>query len=209
MPNKERTRGFLQTVHNIQNYIAEQTLEPGEKLPSERELTETLSVSRSSVREGLRALELLGIIETRVGEGTFLKDSSEFQVVEMLGLFFLQSEDTLLDILGARTMIERQALAELLDKQYQHVQVEYSQNIHDVHEQVVGTIVATLPNQILQRIWRVLHHYFSHLSIAQPTDEVVRAYKNIVSNESEREHVIKNYDEVNQYYRNLCQQSVQ
>ena len=65
---------------------------PGDKIPSERELSERLDVGRSSVREALRALELLGLIETRRGEGTFIKDFQEHRLVELLGTFFLQNE---------------------------------------------------------------------------------------------------------------------
>ena len=43
-------------------------------LPSERELSSRLNVGRSSVREALRALELVGLIETRRGEGTFIRN---------------------------------------------------------------------------------------------------------------------------------------
>ncbi|WP_431810888.1 FadR/GntR family transcriptional regulator [Lysinibacillus capsici] len=46
-------------------------IQAGEKSPSERVLSERLGVGRSSVREALRSLELLGLIETRHGEGRF------------------------------------------------------------------------------------------------------------------------------------------
>ena len=62
----------------------------GGKLPSERELAERLQVGRSTVREALRSLELLGIIETRRGEGTFLSDFRKHQLVELLSTFILQ-----------------------------------------------------------------------------------------------------------------------
>ena len=68
--NRKVYEGILMQLNEI---IAEENLRPGDKLPSERELSERLSVGRSSVREALRALELLGLIETRRGEGTFLK----------------------------------------------------------------------------------------------------------------------------------------
>ncbi|MBR8646160.1 FadR family transcriptional regulator [[Brevibacterium] frigoritolerans] len=53
--------------------IEADSLLPGDKIPSERELSDRFNVGRSSVREALRALELLGLIETRRGEGTFIR----------------------------------------------------------------------------------------------------------------------------------------
>ena len=52
--------------------MEEDGLVAGDRLPSERELSSRLNVGRSSVREALRALELVGLIETRGGEGTFI-----------------------------------------------------------------------------------------------------------------------------------------
>ncbi|MDQ7864958.1 GntR family transcriptional regulator [Peribacillus frigoritolerans] len=68
--------------------IEADSLLPGDKIPSERELSDRFNVGRSSVREALRALELLGLIETRRGEGTFIRDFQEHKLVELLGTFF-------------------------------------------------------------------------------------------------------------------------
>ena len=54
-------KGFLQVVKQIQKIIDEEQIQIGEKLPSERKLAEKLEVGRSSVREALRSLELLGL----------------------------------------------------------------------------------------------------------------------------------------------------
>jgi GntR family transcriptional repressor for pyruvate dehydrogenase complex len=74
----------------LSEYVAEQILSaidagihrPGDRLPPERALAEQLQVSRNSVREALRALELSGIVEAQVGSGTFVKrlpsDSIDF-----------------------------------------------------------------------------------------------------------------------------------
>ena len=54
-------------------FISDAQIEPGSKLPTERELTERLQVGRSTVREALKRWEALGIVETRKGSGTFLR----------------------------------------------------------------------------------------------------------------------------------------
>lgn len=68
---QENKKVFLEIVSKLKDIIIADKLQPGDKLPSERVLSEKLGVGRSSVREALRSLELLGIIETRHGGGTF------------------------------------------------------------------------------------------------------------------------------------------
>jgi GntR family transcriptional regulator, transcriptional repressor for pyruvate dehydrogenase complex len=61
-------------VHQMEGLILEGILKPGEKLPAERELAERLSVSRPSLREALQKLEAKGLLETRQGGGSYIKD---------------------------------------------------------------------------------------------------------------------------------------
>src|ERR1700747_1164687 len=56
-------------------------LKPGDKLPSERELAEMLQVSRSSIRDAIRGLELMGLVEPRQGAGTIVRELSAESVV--------------------------------------------------------------------------------------------------------------------------------
>ena len=60
-------------VNQVKERILEGQLIPGQKLPSERELAEQLSVGRSSVREATSAMVALGIVEIRPGEGVFIR----------------------------------------------------------------------------------------------------------------------------------------
>lgn len=92
-------------IKQIKDMITNGTLIPGQRLPSERELAETLSVSRPSVREAMHALKSLGIIEIKTGEGTFLKDnynllSDHFNLNNMLKKF------SLLDLVESRRILE-------------------------------------------------------------------------------------------------------
>ena len=99
--------GILLQLHAI---IQEQNLRPGDKLPSERELSEQLGAGRSSVREALRALELLGVIETRGGEGTFLKHYRHKRLIDILGFFILRDTKTKKDLIEMRKMLEIDAV---------------------------------------------------------------------------------------------------
>jgi len=69
-------RLFEQAVDQIKKLIISGHLRPGDKLPSENELSHLLNVSRSSVREALRALESNGLIQVKSGAGAYVSDDA-------------------------------------------------------------------------------------------------------------------------------------
>jgi DNA-binding FadR family transcriptional regulator len=85
-------RIFQEVANQLRRLISEGRLRPGDKLPPERELAKSFGVSRNTMREALRALELSGLIELRLGAtgGAFvLPGSSNAVVAGMRDLFFL------------------------------------------------------------------------------------------------------------------------
>ena len=80
-------------------------LRPGDKLPPERELVELLGVSRSSVRDAIRKLELLGLVEPRQGAGTVVRDVSD-AVVNPLASVISRKRQLVSELLDFRKMIE-------------------------------------------------------------------------------------------------------
>lgn len=67
-----KTRVSEDIIEQVRDVITSGRLKPGDRLPAERELAQALCVGRSAVREAMRALESLGIVEARAGEGTFV-----------------------------------------------------------------------------------------------------------------------------------------
>jgi GntR family transcriptional regulator, transcriptional repressor for pyruvate dehydrogenase complex len=65
----KRTRSFEDVVEQIRNAVIEGTIRKGDRLPNERELCRIFGISRSTLREGIRALEALGVVEVRPGAG--------------------------------------------------------------------------------------------------------------------------------------------
>jgi GntR family transcriptional repressor for pyruvate dehydrogenase complex len=107
-----RSRIYEHIVEQIQALIGEGKLRPGDQLPPERALAETFKVSRTSVREALRALEMSGFIEGRQGGGTFVRAPSASDLVQPLASALLAGKRELVDVLEVREMIEP-ALARL------------------------------------------------------------------------------------------------
>ncbi len=110
MTTKPREKMFVEILNKLKAIIQKDRLQPGDKLPSERELSERLNVGRSSVREALRAMELLGLIETRRGEGTFIKEARNHRLVEVLASFILNDGLVKKELTETRQMIEKNAI---------------------------------------------------------------------------------------------------
>lgn len=100
------TRIYEEIVRQVKAMIAEGRLKGGDRLPPERELAEKFVVSRTSVREALRALESLGLVEIRAGEGTFVREVSIEQLVEPLALLIVSQREALGELFEARRLLE-------------------------------------------------------------------------------------------------------
>jgi len=79
---------------------------PGERIPPERELCQQLGVGRASLREALKALEIMGMIETRLGDGTYVCQRSEFLSRPLLWAITSSSEAEAQELVEARKLIE-------------------------------------------------------------------------------------------------------
>jgi len=73
-----RTSLSEEIIAQIMDLIQRNVLRPGDRLPPERELCKRFGVGRSSLREALRSLSAMGVVEGRVGEGTFVNDNQQF-----------------------------------------------------------------------------------------------------------------------------------
>lgn len=89
----------------IRELIGTGQLNPGDKLPPERELVRLFEVSRSSVREAILKLEWMGFVEQRHGEGTFIKSVTESPLTDALESLAHQA-DFLFDLMEIRTVLE-------------------------------------------------------------------------------------------------------
>lgn len=96
-----------QVVQQISQMVASGQLKRGEKLPSERELKEMFGVSRASLREGLRILKMLGIIDIRPGSGIFVTSESNQDIAQPLSMLFMPTcPQDVFDLLDFRRYIE-------------------------------------------------------------------------------------------------------
>jgi GntR family transcriptional regulator, transcriptional repressor for pyruvate dehydrogenase complex len=95
-----------QIADRILQMIRDKQLNPGDKLPPERELAAMMTVSRPALREALRGLSMMNIIEIRQGAGAYVTTLETAQLVEHLNFVFALDDSTLLQLFDARKIVE-------------------------------------------------------------------------------------------------------
>lgn len=163
---KSHSKMFLEIVGELRNLIQEENIKTGGKLPSERELAERMQVGRSTIREALRSLELLGLIETRRGEGTFVADFQQNQFVDVLSGFILQQPTSIQDVRSTREIHEVAAIQSICKRpelQQQPVwnsflmKIEQNMRIKRIH--LVREMIVATGNRLSLKIWMLLTQY--------------------------------------------------
>jgi GntR family transcriptional regulator, transcriptional repressor for pyruvate dehydrogenase complex len=105
------TKVYEQVIEQIKQMIVDGSLKKGDKLPSERELVERLKVSRTSIREALRSLQIIGLVECNQGEGNYISQKFDNSLFEPLSIMFKLQESTPIEILEVRRVIEVETVA--------------------------------------------------------------------------------------------------
>lgn len=100
---------YEQIIDQIQEMVMTGELKRGDKLPSERSLSEQLGVSRTSVREALRALDVIGLTESRQGGGNYIRDNFENSLFQPLSVMFMLQQSSAEEILSLRKVLEIEA----------------------------------------------------------------------------------------------------
>ncbi|MGW1893637.1 FadR/GntR family transcriptional regulator [Streptomyces sp. NPDC002004] len=99
-------------IERIKGMIAEGRLQPGERLPTERDLAAQLGISRSSMREAIRALTVLGVLEARHGSGIYVTQLEAGDLLETFGVVAdLSRGPRLVELLEVRRVLESTATA--------------------------------------------------------------------------------------------------
>jgi len=95
-----------QIARRLVEVILSGQIEPGSRMPSERQLAEAFGVGRSAMREALKALSLIGLVEVRQGDGTYLRKADTALLPEVIEWGLLLGEPRTMDLVEARQEIE-------------------------------------------------------------------------------------------------------
>ena len=130
----ENKKGLETILEEIDKIIEDQNIGIGEKIPSERYLKERLNVSRQSVREALRALELIGVIYVKRGEGTYLANIDSHQLYKLIAKYLIRTD---------RQYEELNELMHMIDYYYEHT-YQGMKTVKDDDNQIVNRIYSLL-----------------------------------------------------------------
>jgi len=100
-----RARVYSEVARQLQARIVNK-LKPGDMLPPERELMKRFRVSRSSIRDAIRSLAAVGLLEPRQGVGTIVRELSSDAVVSPVASVLLQKRKVIHELLDVRMIIE-------------------------------------------------------------------------------------------------------
>lgn len=167
---------YEEIVEQLKAMITKGELEPGDKLPSEREMAESLGVSRASVREALTTLEAIGILEIKPGEGTFVRQTSHAETFAPLALVLAVERNPEAQMMEVRRVLETEMAALAAERANEEdihkieVILEQFKNTHTTQEAVEAdlrfhfAIAEATQNTILLRLMNtvadLMHHTF-------------------------------------------------
>lgn len=108
VPKEDVTARLIEVFKNL---ISDGTLAPGGRVPPERDLAERFGVSRSSLRQALKVLEIMGVISQRVGDGTYLNAGATSILKEPMEFLILIDDISFHELMEARLIAEPELAA--------------------------------------------------------------------------------------------------
>lgn len=124
-------------LERIKEALLNKELEPGDRLPSETELSNKLGVGKSSVREAIKMLEAMGIVEPRQGEGTFISERPKEDSLNPLVFQLIIEQGTNMDIVELRAMFEPAYSLQAMHKATVDDIQDIEQTIHSLEEKII------------------------------------------------------------------------
>ncbi|MDW7973307.1 MAG: FadR/GntR family transcriptional regulator [Thermodesulfovibrio sp.] len=219
---------FLQ--EQIKKYIIEKNFSPGDKLPSETELSKEFGVSRSTIREALRALEGIGILISQHGSGWYIKSFSFDILANNLAYSLRFDVYSIFDLLEIRKILEISFLKEALEsikdrdlKELERVITNMESKSKEgksfVREDMMfhRILFRRVKNQILVKIldifWGLFEHLDEPLLYSANQEGVINYHKKILENTKVKdyektkiileEHFIDVYERLSRYKDNI------
>jgi len=195
----KKTRIYEEIISRIRTMVEKGDLTAGDRLPSERELSTSLRVSRPSVREALKTLETQGFLEIRQGEGTYISRKHIGQFGEPLAANILTEKEYQIQILEMRRLVEPQIASLAAEKatrdkmyrmemtlRFQKEKVRKGETGADLDKIFHYIIAEASKNGLLIRIIDIATDLFSenrkrYLHFAQRPETSIRHHRKILN----------------------------
>ena len=102
-------------INTIKDLLIDGYLKPGDRIPSENELTKLLTVSRGSIREAMKILSALGVVRILRGDGTYIAESGDNVAMDSMLFSFVLAQPSLKEIYNLRILVERGVMDSAID----------------------------------------------------------------------------------------------
>jgi len=162
----------------IKQYILEHDLRPGDPLPNEGRLVEDLGVGRSSVREAVKSLQSLGIVDVRQGEGLYVRELNFDPMLETFKFGMQFDPQTLAELLQIRIWLEMAVIGDAVKQigaeelaeldaivQTWERRIQKREKYYDLDEEFHRILYSTLNNHTLMKLFDVFWIAFLSLEI--------------------------------------------
>ena len=173
MRNLKEDKLYIQAFREIRSYIIRNELKAGDLLPTEQNMCQMLGVSRNVLREAIKSMELMGMIQSVPGRGTMIKEFNLDFIFQNV-LFFTVGDEkrSISEMLGIRKCIElsymRLAFEALTDKDiqdirecYENIKAKWEQRVFfhaddkEFHMQIFKSVSNGVLLSLLDAIWAV------------------------------------------------------
>ena len=185
------------TQNHIKDYIIEHNLKPGDPLPPEGEFAQELGVSRGPVREAVKSLESLGIIEVRHGEGLFVREWNFDPVLATLQFGMRVSPETLVELYQIRKWLEIAVIGDAVKRisddeliqldilmlQWERaikVGEQYIQYDEEFHRIILGTLHNQTLMKLFRSFWLAFNNHENGELYSRNHDWVINAHCKVV-----------------------------
>lgn len=158
MPSRTSRDLTTTLVAGLKQMITDGTLHPGSKLPPERDLAKRFSVNRASVRQALKALEVMGVVRQRVGDGTYLTADASSTLSAPLDFLLLVDGITFGELYEARRIFEPELAARAARRHTAEEIVQLEETVAEMkHEFESGSLagVAACDQRFHLLIWQM------------------------------------------------------
>mgnify|MGYP001061577252 FL=1 len=220
----ENEKVYHQVIEHITNLATTKEISFGSKIPSERELMATLGFSRNSIREALRTMENMGIIESRQGQGNFLVNHIGESLSGVFSMLLSMEQTNYIEISQLRRFIEIGAyllavksakedldcLSEILDEMELVRGEERAKLDKKFHDQIVlmsDNHLLELLNEALSGVFEIFISEMSKYVTDEDKERLVCLHRNVYENLRKKD-VSEGIERIREHY-NIIDRNLQ
>lgn len=173
---KDGGRYYEYVIESIKGMITRGELKCGERIPSERELAARFNVSRVPIREALKILEYMGVLDSSRGDGTYVRNITVEDIVGKLDFPITATADTLMDLLELRISLETFAAYYAARRRTDEDIAALGQAIQDMRN---AKRVPDMDSDSVQRLREISHAFHRLLVRAAHNSVLSSVYENL------------------------------